>query len=593
MSKQSCEQNGKSCAQCATPCNGSQYERFLWPQFDALQLAIGWTEEDLKSKQILVEDAFGDSHPGSAHLDRLSKQAQIGIYQGGGRPGSFHTTDICDGCAQGHDGMNYILASRETIADMVELHGSFVPWDGLILISSCDKCVPGHLKAAARLNLPTVFVPGGSMRPSRNMTSDICEIGDLTLRQERDGKNPEVLKDIRNYKLTACPSVGACQMYGTASTMQSLAEAMGVALPGSALAPATMRDIDTFARNSGKAVMQLASKGITFRDIVTKEALINTIVIHCAIGGSTNAMIHIPDLARELGIDLPVELFDEINHKIPHIANILPSGKHPTEAMWFAGGIPAVQWRMRKYLNLDVMTATGLTLGKNLELMAKDDFFNRNLGYLANYKLKQEDVLLPEESIHEKGSVAILKGNIATEGAVVKYAAIAKEMRVHQGPARVFNSEEDCYHAVVDKAVRPGDILIIRYEGPRGSGMPEMLLTTEAIVSDKELNGTVALVTDGRFSGATRGPAIGHVSPEAAVGGEIAYIKDGDLIRFDIPNRCINVVGCEGAEMSVEEVAAVFEERKKTMSLKEQQPRTGVFKKYTDHARSAMQGAGV
>ena len=578
---------------CTTACNCSQNERFLWPQFDALQLAIGWTESDIQKKQVLVEDVLGDSHPGSAHLGRLSEQVQIGVYEGGGKPGRFHTTDICDGCAQGHDGMNYILASRESIADMVELHGRFVPWDGLALLSSCDKSIPGHLKAAARLNLPTVFVPGGSMRPSRNMTSDIDEIGDLTLRQERDRDNPAVKRDVRNYKLTACPSVGACQMYGTASTMQSLAEAMGVALPGSALAPATMRDIDTYARNAGKAVMNLIQKGITFDQIVTKEALINTIIIHCAVGGSTNAMIHIPDLARELGIDLPVELFDEINHKIPHIANILPSGKYPTECMWFVGGIPAVQWRMRKHLNLDVMTCTGMTLGENLECLAKDDFFERNVGYLANYKLNVDDVLLPEEKIKENGSVAVLKGNIATEGAVVKYAAIAENMRVHEGPARVFDSEEDCYYAVIDKKVKPGDVLIIRYEGPRGSGMPEMLMTTESIVSDKDLNGTVSLVTDGRFSGATRGPAIGHVSPEAAAGGEIAYIKDGDIICFDIPKRTLNVVGCEGEKMSPEQVAAVFEQRKKVMQLKSLGVRKGVFKKYTEYARSAMQGAGM
>lgn len=587
MSDHKCTNN------CTGPCNCSQDERFLWPQFDALQLAIGWTEEDITKKQILVEDVLGDSHPGSAHLGRLSEQVQIGVYESGGKPGRFHTTDICDGCAQGHDGMNYILASRESIADMVELHGSFVPWDGLVLLSSCDKSIPGHLKAAARLDLPTVFVPGGSMRPSRNMTSDIDEIGDLTLRQERDRENPEVKRDVRNYKLTACPSVGACQMYGTASTMQSLAEAMGIALPGSALAPATMRDINAFARNAGRAVMNLVKKGITFRKIVTKEALINTIIIHCAVGGSTNAMIHIPDLARELGIDLPVELFDEINHKIPHIANILPSGKYPTECMWFAGGIPAVQLRMKKYLNLDVLTCTGLTLGENLELMEKDHFFERNAGYLANYKLTVDDILLPEDHIKEKGSVAVLKGNIATEGAVVKYAAIEENMRTHEGPVRVFDSEEDCYYSVIEKKVKPGDILVIRYEGPRGSGMPEMLMTTEAIVSDKDLNGTVALVIDGRFSGATRGPAIGHVSPEAASGGNIAYIKDGDIMKFDIAQRTIDIVGCEGKRMTPEEVSAVFEARKKVMPLKPLGERNGVFKKYTEHARSAMQGAGI
>lgn len=571
--------------------NKSEQERYIWPQFDALQLAIGWDEDDLRRKQVLVEDVYGDSHPGSAHLGRLAEQVKIGVYQSGGKPGHFHTTDICDGCAQGHDGMNYILASREVIADMVELHGRFVSWDGLVLLSSCDKSLPAHLKAAARLDLPTVFVPGGSMRPARDMTS-CCEAGDVSLRQKReDGSITST--EIRDYKLTGCPSVGSCQIYGTASTMQTMAEALGVALPGSALAPATMRDIEGYARQAGKAVMALIEKGLTFRQIVTERALRNAIVIHCAVGGSTNAMIHLPDLARELGIDLPVELFDEINHQVPHVANILPSGRWPTETFWFAGGVPMVQWMMRDHLDLDVMTVTGHTLGENLEAMRRDNFFDRNLGYLHNYGLERDDVLIPVEKVKENGSVAILKGNIAPEGAVVKYAAIAEDMRCHQGPARVFDSEEDCFYAVVNKTVKPGDVLIIRYEGPRGSGMPEMLMTTEAIVCDRELNGTVSLVTDGRFSGATRGPAIGHVSPEAAVGGPLAYVKDGDIVRFDVKARSLDVVGVDGVEMTPEQVDAVFEERKRTMPLKPKQPRTGVYRRYTDSARSAMQGGGL
>ena len=570
--------------------NRSEKERYVWPQFDALQLSIGWDEADIQRKQILVEDVFGDSHPGSAHLDRLAQQAMIGVYQSGGKPGHFHTTDICDGCAQGHDGMNYILASREAIADMVELHGRFVSWDGLVLLSSCDKSIPAHLKAAARLDLPTVFVPGGSMRPARDMTS-CCEAGDISLRQKRgEGITGQ---EIRDFKLTGCPSVGSCQIYGTASTMQSMTEALGVALPGSALAPATMRDIESYARQAGHAVMELVRRGITFRSIVNERALRNAIVVHCAVGGSTNAMIHLPDLAHELGIELPVELFDEINHKVPHIANILPSGRWPTETFWFAGGIPMIQQMVREHLDLDVITITGKTLGDNLEDMLRDNFFDRNLGYLHNYGLERRDVMVPVEEIHETGSVAVLKGNIAPEGAVVKYAAIAPEMRSHTGPARVFNSEEDCFYAVVERRVQPGDILIIRYEGPRGSGMPEMLMTTEAIVCDKGLNGTVSLVTDGRFSGATRGPAIGHVSPEAAAGGPLAYVMDGDLIRFDVKARSLDVVGFDGVEKTPEEVAAVFAQRKATMPLKEKEQRTGIYKRYTDGARSAMKGAGL
>lgn len=571
-------------------CNKSEQERYIWPQFDALQLSIGWDEDDLQLKQILVEDVYGDSHPGSAHLNKLAEQAKIGVYQSGGKPGHFHTTDICDGCAQGHDGMNYILASREVIADMVELHGRFISWDGLVLLSSCDKSIPAHLKAAARLDLPTVFVPGGSMRPARNMTS-CCEAGDISLRQKRGNEITDA--EIRDFKLTGCPSVGSCQIYGTASTMQTITEALGLALPGSALAPATMRDIEAYARQAGKAVMNLVRKNITFRDIVTEKSLRNAIIIHSAVGGSTNALIHLPDLARELDIPLSMELFDEINHMVPHIANILPSGKWPTETFWFAGGVPMVQYMMKDYLDLNVMTVTGKTLGENLEALEKDNFFDRNLGYLHNYGLEREDVLIPVEQVKEKGSVAILKGNIAPDGAVVKYAAIAEDMRVHEGPARVFDCEEDCFYAVVNKQVSPGDVLIIRYEGPQGSGMPEMLMTTEAIVCDKDLNGTVSLVTDGRFSGATRGPAIGHVSPEAAVGGPLAYVQNGDLIRFDVPNRSLNMVGIQGMRLTPEEVAAVLTNRKNTMKLKSRGTRKGVFRRYTENARSAMQGGGM
>lgn len=252
-----------------------------------------------------------------------------------------------------------------------------------------------------------------------------------------------------------------------------------------------------------------------------------------------------------------------------------------------------VQWMMRDYLDLDVMTVTGKTLGDNLEAMVQDHFFDRNLGYLHNYGLRREDVLIPAEQVEEKGSIAILKGNIAPEGAVIKYAAVEKKMRCHTGRARVFDSEEDCFYAVVNKQVEPGDVLVIRYEGPRGSGMPEMLMTTEAIVCDEKLNGTVSLVTDGRFSGATRGPAIGHVSPEAAVGGPLAYVMDGDIIRFDVEARRLDVVGIDGLEKTPEEVAAAFAKRRETMPKKPEQRRSGVYKRYTDGARSAMQGGGL
>jgi len=564
-------------------------ERVLWAQFDALQLGSGWNEEDITKPQILIEDVFGDSHPGSVHLNRLAEQAKFGVFETGGYPAQFHATDICDGCAQGHNGMNIILASREAICDMVEVHASVNPWDGMILLASCDKSVPAHLKAAARIGIPAIFVPGGSMRPGPNMTTSLVA-GDISLRQKRDGAiSPE---EVRDYKLTGCPSVGACTFMGTASTMQCMAEALGMSLPGSALAPATMRDILSLSRRAGKAIMELVKNNLTPAKIMTKEAFINAIAVHGAIGGSTNATIHLPSIARELGIVLEPELFDEINHKIPHIGNINPSGAHLTESFWFAGGVPMVQCMIKEHLYLDVMTVTGKTLGENLEQLEKEGFFARNEGYLANYGLKREDVLIPVKKARETGSIAILKGNLAPEGSVVKYSACAEDMRSQKGPARVYDSEEGAFNAVVKGDIDPGDIIVIRYEGPRGSGMPEMLMTTEAIVCDSRLDGKVSLVTDGRFSGATRGAAIGHVSPEAAVGGPIAFVETGDIIEFDIEKRTLNVVGICGKEAAPEEVERVLDERKRRNGVIPRPGRKGLFKRYTETALSAMQGAG-
>ena len=566
----------------------SEKERQLWAQFDALQLGTGWVEDDIGKLQILVEDVYGDSHPGSAHLDAVSRQAVYGVFEEGAFPAQFHVTDICDGCAQGHDGMNMVLASREVICDMLEIHAGFVPWDGMVMSSSCDKSIPAHLKAAARINIPTIFIPGGSMRPGPNQTTSLVA-GDISLRQKR--KNEITPEEIRNYKLTGCPSVGACTFLGTASTMQCMAEALGMALPGNALVPATMRDLTEYSRKAGKQVVRLAKAGITPSMIMTKEAFRNAIVVHSAIGGSTNALIHLPAIAKELGIELDPELFNEINRKIPHIGNVNPSGKHLTESFWFAGGIPMVQIMLKDHLDLDVLTVTGKTLGENLEEIQRDGFFERNIGYLHNYGLEREDVITPVETTKEMGSIAVLKGNLAPEGAVVKYSACEESMRKHQGKAVVFNCEEDAHDAVVEGRINPGEIMIIRYEGPRGSGMPEMLMTTEAIVCDHKLNGKVSLITDGRFSGATRGAAIGHVSPEAAVGGPIAYVETGDIIAYDVYEKTINIVGLCGTPFSPEEVQKGLEERKKTQPLVKK-PYKGVLKRYTDHAESAMKGAG-
>ena len=567
----------------------SSGERALWAQFDALEMGSGWDEQDILRPQILVESVYGDSHPGSVHLGQMVEQAVYGVYEKGGKPARYYATDICDGCAQGHDGMNVVLASREAIANMVEVHASAVPWDGMLLASSCDKSIPAHLKAAARMDIPTVFMPGGSMRPGPYQTTSLVA-GDISLRQKR--KDAITDQEVRDYKLTGCPSVGACTFLGTASTMQCMAEALGMALPGAALVPATMRDLLQYARAAGRAVMDLVERDLTPARVMTEAAFRNAIVVHSAIGGSTNATIHLPSIARELGLSLPIELFDEINHKVPHLGNIDPSGQHLTESFWFAGGVPMVQWLLRDMLDLDVMTVTGKTLGENLEALQRDNWFERNLGYLANYGLTREQVIFPVEQAREMGSVAVLKGNIAPEGSVLKYSACAPEQReVVNAAARVFDSEEAAHDAVVEGRIEPGQVIIIRYEGPRGCGMPEMLMTTEAIVCGK-LNGSVALITDGRFSGATRGAAIGHVSPEAAAGGPIAFVEEGDLISYSVKDRTIDLTGLHGVPCTAEEAAAALAERAKS-GVRPREKRRGFYKLYTDHALSAMEGAGL
>lgn len=561
--------------------------RKIWAQSDALRMGIGWDEYDLEKPYILVEDTFGESHPGSIHLNKLTDQVNQGIIEKGGRPHDFHVTDICDGWAQGHNGMNYILASREVISDMVEIHGNVNPFDGMVLISSCDKAIPAHLIAAARLDYPTIFVPGGSMRPGPYMTTS-GRAGEISLK-EKQGLIDDF--EVMQYKKTGCPSCGACQFMGTASTMQCMAEALGLALPGTALSPSTMIDILHTSRQAGRKIIELMEKGITARDILTPEAFRNAIIVHAAIGGSTNAMIHLPAIAHELGWELEVEEFDEINKFIPHLCNIAPSGKYPTETLWFAGGIPAVQEELKEYLNLDVLTVTGKTLGENLKDMKESGFYDRNLGYLFNYNLKKEEIITPINKCEEYGSVAVLKGNIAPEGAVIKYSAVSDDMMYHVGKARVFNSEEGCNKAVVEEAVDAGDVLFIRYEGPRGSGMPEMLMTTEAIMNDPKLRSSTVLITDGRFSGATKGPCVGHVSPEAMVGGPIAFVEDNDLIELDINNRKLNIIGIDGQEMEEKDIQKILEKRKEYWVKPDYSGRRGIFKKYTERATSAMKGA--
>jgi len=557
-----------------------------WIQIDALSCGTGWDERDLKNPQILVEDVYGSSHPGSIHLNRLAEEASIGVFQEGGRPANFHGTDICDGWAMLHDGMNYILPSREVLCDLVEVHGRVIPWDGIVVISSCDKSIPAHLMAVSRLNIPALHIPGGSNRIGPNMSHSVL-VGETATKMRR---GEDVSTEIRDYKLSGCPSYGACQFMGTASTVQCMSEALGMALPGAALTPASLFDIKRLARRAGRQIMELSKKGIKPSDILTKEAFENAVKVHAAISGSTNALIHLPAIAHELGIVINEELFDRVNKETPYLVDIQPSGRFLSELVWYAGGIPRVQIELRDMLDLTVMTVTGKSLGENLEELEKGGFFRRGEGYLANYNLKREDVIRTLVNSKSYGSIAVLKGNIAPEGAVIKFSAVDPSMLTHIGPAKVYNREEEALDAILKGKIEPGSVIVLRYEGPRGSGMPEILATTEALVTNPTLQNT-AIVTDGRFSGATRGPCIGHVSPEAAQGGPIALIEDGDMILIDIPKRVLSIVGQKEKKMDPNDVNTLLDERKKKWRVPVLHHPAGVLKSYSNRATSAMRGA--
>jgi dihydroxy-acid dehydratase len=327
-----------------TKTQKSQKIRKSWLQFDTLCCGTGWDEDDLKNPQILIEDVFGSSHPGSFHLDTLSQEASTGVYQKGGKPAQFHGTDICDGWAMSHDGMNFILASREVLCDLVEVHGRVIPWDGMIVISSCDKSIPAHLMAAARLDIPAIHMPGGSNRAGPHMSHSLL-VGEVATRLQQ---GEDVDFEVRNYKLSGCPGFGACQFMGTAGTMQCMSEALGMALPGAALTPASLFDIRRLARRAGRQIMELSQKGIRPSDILTKEAFVNAIKVHAALSGSTNALLHLPAVAHELGIEIDADLFDCINREIPYLVDVQPSGKYVSEMVWYAGGVPRVQIELVK-----------------------------------------------------------------------------------------------------------------------------------------------------------------------------------------------------------------------------------------------------
>ena len=568
----------------------SQKVRKLAPENDPLKIGMGWTIADLEKPQILVESTFGDSHPGSAHLNLFVNEAVKGITEAGGKAARYFVTDICDGIAQGHDGINYSLVSRDMIANMIEIHGNSTGFDGGVFIASCDKSVPACLMGLCRLNLPSIMITGGVMDAGPDLLT-LEQIGAYSAMCQRGEISEEQLLF---YKHHACPSCGACSFMGTASTMQIMAESLGLMLPGSALMPATSEDLKTMARKAGEQVMQLALKGMKVSDIVTKESFENAIMVHAAISGSTNSLLHIPAIAHELGIEIDSDTFDRMHRGAHYLLDIRPAGRWPAQFFYYAGGVPAVMEEIKSMLHLDAMTVTGKTLGENLEQLKAEGFYEKCEKYLAKWNLKRTDVIRRfDQAIGTDGTVAILKGNLAPEGSVVKHSAVPKEMFQAVLKARPFDCEEDAIAAVLSHQIRPGDAVIIRYEGPKGSGMPEMFYTTEAISSDAELGKSIALITDGRFSGASKGPAIGHVSPEAAEGGPIALIEENDLIKIDIPARILEVVGINGVMMPVEEVNKVLAERKAVWKPKEPKYKSGVLKLFSEKATSPMKGGSI
>ena len=573
----------------------SQEMRKLAPEMDPLRIGTGWKKEDLEKPQIMVESTYGDSHPGSGHLNLLVEEVRKGVAEAGGFGARYFCTDICDGESQGTDGINYSLASREMIANMIEIHANATPFDGGVYLSSCDKGMPGNLIGLARVDIPAVVVPGGTMNAGPEMLT-LEQLGMYSAKFERGEIDEEKLDWA---KCNACPSCGACSFIGTASTMQIMAEALGLALPGSALMPATSPDLLAYAQEAGSQAVKLAQmEHMRPSDLVTKESFENAILVHAAISGSTNCLLHIPAIAHEFGIEITGDTFDRLHRNARYLLDVRPAGRWPAECFYYAGGVPAIMEEIKDHLHLDVMTVTGKTLGENLAELRENGFYEKCSGWLAKFNerygtsITKEDIIRPyDKAIGTDGSIAVLRGNLAPEGAVIKHTACPKEMFHAVLRARPFDSEEECLDAVLKHKVQKGDAVFIRYEGPKGSGMPEMFYTSEAISSDKELGKSIALITDGRFSGASTGPVIGHCSPEAVDGGPIALVEEGDLIEIDVKERKLNIIGIAGERKSMEEFDAILKERRRNWKPREPKYKKGVLRLFSLHAASPMKGA--
>lgn len=565
----------------------SEQVRKLAPELDPLRLGMGWTKEDLSKNQIMIESTFGDSHPGSAHLLELVNLIAKAIGGAGAKAARFFTTDICDGMAQGHDGINYSLASRDMIANMAEIHNGATPFDAGVFVASCDKGLPGLLMAIGRIDIPAIVLAGGVMEAGPGLLT-LDNIGKFNAMFKR-GEIKE--KEFTYYKQHACPSCGACSFMGTAGTMQVMAEALGLSLPGSALLPVTNGILEEMATLVGRQVVVLARQNITARQIVTMKSFENAIMVHAAISGSTNAMLHLPAIAHEFELDVTADTFEQIHRNARYLLDVRPTGVWPSEYVYYAGGVPAIMEEIRDLLHLDVLTVTGKTLGQNLDDVKASTYYEKADAKLREKGLTRQQIIRPfNKPLGVNGSIAILRGNLAPDGSVVKHTAVPAEMHKALLLARPFDNEEEAIEAILTHRIRPGDAVLIRYEGPKGSGMPEMFYTTEAISSDPELGKTIALITDGRFSGASTGPVIGHVTPEAAEGGPIALVEADDLIEIDISARVIAIVGVKGESKTPEEIAIILSKRKEQWRAKPARYVSGVLKIYSERATGPMQG---
>src|SRR5262245_41223315 len=568
----------------------SQHLRSVNFQGDALRMGMNWTEEDLAKPQILVDSAYGMGHPGTFHFRPLIEEISNGVFEAGGKPGVFYVSDICDGVAQATSGMSYSLVSRDVMAAMVEIHALGHPHDGMVLLSGNDKSVPAHLSAIARCGLPAIHVPGGTQfnAPDYFTSNKLWPFGmDVELGRKT---HEEMFERQKN----ACPTCGACQFMGSASTGQVLSEALGLALPGSALIPAPLSMLLRYARAAGKQILELVRIGLTPDKILTREAFENAVAVHAAVGGSTNALLHLPAMAHEIGIKITIDDFDRIHRRVPVLANVKTTGKYPVEYFYYAGGVPRVMLEISDLLYLDCMTVTGKTVGENLEDIRHSFFFEERLGYLRNYKIEPTEIIRTRaEPFGIEGGVAILHGNIAPDGAMIKAFTVPKEMHVHTGPARVFDGEQACLEALRRSAIKSGDVMVIRYEGPRANGMPEMYFASAVLSADPVLGHTTALITDGRYSGAMQGPSIGHVAPEAIDGGPIALVEDGDLIEINIPDRKLAIVGLHGHRATEEQVARVLADRRSRWTPKPSRHKQGILSLYGRVATSASAGASL